>query len=503
MVNEPDVRLLVLTDMHYIPASDGEVDFSPRCKATLGAELVRRTVADAARQGGFDCVLLLGDLHDCGAGEAAEAAVLELRRQIEQAAPGAPVLAVPGNHDFDMEIFTKVLGSPPGLHEVRGSGGGACRLVLFADPHGAGNRCTRSEEDRELLRRASSETGPPIVVAQHTPVNPAIDSYFPPLLTNRAEVMADYAACGVAISLGAHCHAGGPMCEIDGVKYLAVPALCESPFRYVLVSLCGRQVFVETRALACCGPPPLADWHAHTEFAYCGRGITARRVIERARNFGLAGQCLVEHAGQLYCRAEDFWQAEHVHRPAAWREGEHSRMREFREAMSPLRSGFVRVGLEVELDANGDLTVRSEDRAWADVLVGAIHWLPARDFESLSDAEFAAAFMRANDRMLAAGIDILAHPWRVFRRTGRGVPGELYGPLAEMLAATGTAVELNFHVNEPDERFFAACIERGVKVAPASDAHEPWEAGGLTAHVSFIGRAAVGRDVGELLLPWR
>jgi histidinol phosphatase-like PHP family hydrolase len=173
-------------------------------------------------------------------------------------------------------------------------------------------------------------------------------------------------------------------------------------------------------------------------------------------------------------------------------------MSRFRQAVQALRGPSVRIGLEVELDADGQLTLREEDRDWPDLLVGAVHWI-ARDAKELSEAELRREFMKATEGLLSAGVDVLAHPLRLFGWAGRDVPKDLYAPLAEALAATGTAAEINLHKNRNDPAFFAHCIGRGVKIALGSDAHEPSEAGALGPHLSILRQAAEGRDLADIL----
>jgi histidinol phosphatase-like PHP family hydrolase len=245
--------------------------------------------------------------------------------------------------------------------------------------------------------------------------------------------------------------------------------------------------------------PRLVDSHAHTEFAYCASGVTADEVIARSRMLGLAGVCLVEHAPQLYCAADDFWVGRHVARPEVWRGGAQARMGAFRQAMLPRRSAFVRVGLEVELDADGCLTLRDEDRAWPAPLVGAVHFLP-EDFRTLSAADLASGFMRSTLGLLEAGVDILAHPWRLFRWAERTTPADLFPTVAQALADTRTAAEINFHGNEPVPAFLAACLERGVKIAFGSDAHAMHEVGAFGPHLALLRRLAGTDDVADLLL---
>lgn len=244
--------------------------------------------------------------------------------------------------------------------------------------------------------------------------------------------------------------------------------------------------------------PRLVDTHCHTELAYCGTTISAAEAIDRSRRMNLAGLYLVEHAPQLYCTADDFWAARHVREPQVWRAGDATRMNQFRSLVEPLRSDFVGVGLEVELDADGRLTLHDQDRQWVDLLVGAVHWI-AEDWKTLTTAQMTHAFMRTTEGLLASGVHILAHPWRWFLKKC-DIPTELFIPLADLLAATGVAAEINFHINEPQAAFFARCIERGVKIAVGSDAHAIEEAGDFHAHLRLLQDIAGTSDVQGLLL---
>jgi hypothetical protein len=66
-------------------------------------------------------------------------------------------------------------------------------------------------------------------------------------------------------------------------------------------------------------------------------------------------------------------------------------------------------------------------------------------------------------------------------------------------AATRTAAEINLHIGETDAAFVAACIERGVKIALGSDAHQMWEVGLLARHVEVLQQAAGTTDIAALL----
>ncbi len=472
-------RLLVIADVHYLPTAE-TTDPAGR-QREYGRELLRRAIEDARRRGGFDAIALLGDLVDNGADPAAEGYLMELRDEIREAAPDSPLLVAPGNHDISAEMALKVFDARTGLIEL-----GGYRFVIIVDPYEPGDFCTRRESDLDMMTKIAALPGGPIVALQHNILDPWIDfPGYPMNMLNREQVLENYARAGVLMSISGHYHEGYPLHEHMGVKYLTVKALCSHGFNYGLVTLAGRDVKAEVRNLTVPEGVPVVDCHCHTEFAYCGRGISTATAIDRAGRFGMSGLCLVEHSPQLYIPAEDFWKARHVYEPAYWRTMPQLRADQFRRAVEPLRNSRVRIGMEVELDAAGDLILRDEDRQWLDLIVGAIHWMPL-DNGSLTRGETAAEFMRVNEALISHGVDVLAHPFRVLPFKKVGLITELYAPLADMLADSGTAAELSFHINRPDADFFAACIERGVKIALGSDAHCPWEEGGFSAHLAML-----------------
>jgi histidinol-phosphatase (PHP family) len=155
----------------------------------------------------------------------------------------------------------------------------------------------------------------------------------------------------------------------------------------------------------------------------------------------------------------------------------------------------VLLGLEVDffpetIDAVVQLL---EPYPW-DFLIGSVHWIAAWsvDHEG-ADFEFDRRGVRtaydqyfALEAQLAASgvVDALAHA-DVLKKTGRLLaepPLELYRPVVEAAAASGTAVEVSsagFHqpVAEPypAPEFLMMFYEAGVPITTASDAHYPHE----------------------------
>ena len=497
-----EITLLILGDVHFAsqPGRRAEVDGVP---LRLGAELVERAIVDARRRSSFDAVAMMGDLVDDGSAAGAEADLAELAAVLEDLAGGIPHIVIPGNHDGPAaEALLAAFGDRPGLHEVKGY-----RFYSFADSWDENDVGHRSAEAMRRLAEEAARPAPgPLIVLQHNCVYPPIDDEYPYVFADPEPIMAGYRRGEVLLSLNGHYHAGQPLCAEGGVQYYTAPSLHRSPFRYALCRLDGRCVSIEEHCLKLPDSPPLYDAHSHTQYAYCGAGITASEAILRARLFGLAGICVTEHADQLYL-TRDECASGHVNRnPDYWcepRSEESERMDSYRALVEPLRDDYVRLGLELELDARGRVALRPCHRAGWDLMVGAAHYVP-EDVGKLSQREAGQVFLRDTERLLAAGVEVLAHPFRFFRRHGLETPEGLYPLVAGMLAANGVAAEINFHTNVPDPAFVAECIRRGVKLALGSDAHALSEVGDFHPHLAVLRQAAGSRDVAHLLWagPW-
>ena len=285
-----EFRLLTLTDTH--------------CCDQFGWELLRRAIDDAQLRGGFDAIALLGDMIDGPDLPEAEVVYRELFEQVDLAAPGVPLLAVPGNHDAEPQRRPEVLAPEPSVCEL-----GGYRFVKFVDSYAEGDYCTRSQGDLQKLLELGKQGNSPIIALQHNPIFPEIVTEYPYMHTNGCEVMAGYREAGVLLSISGHFHAGEPLAVWEGVGFLTVAALCEAPFQYALVSLEGRGVKVEMRQLSVGAERKVFDCHVHTQLAYCAQDILVDTAIERCGTLGLAGMCLTEHAPQLYCDKNDFWAA--------------------------------------------------------------------------------------------------------------------------------------------------------------------------------------------------
>ena len=236
------------------------------------------------------------------------------------------------------------------------------------------------------------------------------------------------------------------------------------------------------------------DTHIHTEFAYCSlENMNPDAVIGRMDALGLAGIAFTEHAAQLYISEQDYWTAKFIENPSLIHQYPRNRMNGYRKYIWALRSERVKAGLEVEVDTCGHLAVMPQDAVNWDILLGAVHWLPER-----FNKHKYQGFIWAVERLAIHGIDVLAHPFRIFHKMGES-PYDLYQDIVDILVSAGVCVEINFHTNKPDRDFFAMCIDSGVKIALGSDAHCMEEAGNLDLHMDFLNEICGTRQLNEVL----
>jgi len=483
----PKLDILVISDLHYV--NHAIVTRPTKTRHTFfGPLLIRKALQRLKYQGiQIGLIIILGDLIENGYATNADKDLKTFAEEIRRI--GLPVLVVPGNHDGDFERFNDIFGISPGLYQMNGFG-----FLLFQEESAEDDSTTRPAPGLALPAEIHSAQPDLILVAlQHNPLHPDIVSEYPYLLTNRQAILKRYLENGVVLSLSGHYHKGQPPHQVGDLTLYTVPAACEPPFRFAHVHLEGQEVTVNEQALQI-ELPNLMDVHCHTEFAYCATTVAAEKNIQIARALGLGGLCIVEHTFQLYFEKHHAWSYRWQTDVEATRRAlkqNRSRMPAYRKYVQKLRSDFVKLGLEVDLCADGELLLAEEDWEGWDLLIGAVHQLG--DFERgvTSQSQAEKLFMNHTEQLLNQPIQVLAHPFRFFRRARLIQPKHLYVPLAQLLAQRGVAAEVNFHTNQPDPRFIEACLSRGVKIALATDSHDLTEVGELAPHLEVLRTAGV------------
>jgi histidinol phosphatase-like PHP family hydrolase len=487
------LHILAIADPHFISAANHTCVHAGR-HARLSLVLLRKTLWRLRHLGiKPDVIVLLGDMVDNATKPGAEEDWQALAGEVHRT--GIPVLAVPGNHDMDPARYAQAFCCEPGLHRL-----GDYVFLVFHDERQEGEQFRRPADQLDLpARAAATYPGLPIIALQHHPHTPHLAGDYPYHLTNRDEVMASYRAAGVCLSLSGHYHAGQPPHNVDGVTYVTTPALCEAPFPFHLIRLDGQQIQVQDHALRL-DAPGLSDNHCHTELSYCGTNVTIADGIRLSQALGVETLCFTEHTFQLYFEKEEAWSFRWQHDPTRvqelWATPNRGRMGAYRRLAGGFRNHRVRAGLEVDLCADGSLLLAPQDATGWDLLVGAIHTIPGVKKGVSTPAEMEELFLRDVRRLLVHPIDILAHPFRFFTRMGLPQPTHLYPIVADLLADSGVAAEINFHTYQTDPAFIRLCLERGARISFGSDSHELSEIGEFAPHLRVLREA--GADLATL-----
>jgi histidinol phosphatase-like PHP family hydrolase len=479
------MKLVVITDIH---ARCGVGDIPAR-RGELWLPLLRRTVKRINRFIQPDLVAVLGDLVDDG--DASEGCLLlgrikELLDTLE-----CPHVVLPGNHDGDTAQFEQVFGPVPDTIDCRD-----VRLVTFRDQPAPAFNATRSDADLARAAQAGDGWPGPLVALQHVPVFPPGQTDCPYNLTNAGEAVAALRRGGFTLAVGGHWHPGFALLEAEGLHFAAAPALAEYPFRFMEIDLAAKRPPVATiHQLAVPEGLDLRESHVHTEMAYCASDVNVSDALTLCRALGVSAPAFAEHTGQLYFDDETFWNARFMDKGLATAAGLKDRSDLYFSLLTEAAVPRQCRGLEVDCDFHGRPVLRPGDRERAGFLIGAVHWT-AHSARSLNFDQdiLAGQHLAAWESFIASGIDVLAHPFRVFHRYRQPPPTSLFEPLAALLARHGVAAELNFHIQEPVPEFVLHCLEKRVKLSFGTDSHELAEVGDFWPHLQFLARLGVARS---------
>lgn len=476
--------IAVVTDLHYASSCP-----LPRRRGEYADILLARVIHRLNHMIKPDVLLVLGDCLDAPQAPDALERLRTLKEVLDRLE--CPAIVIPGNHDPAPDVFYGVMERPAPVVDI-----GPVRFLSFLDREEVGYHARRLPHDLDRMRTARAGHDGPVVFLQHVPLFPPGLTECPYGYTNAEEIVEIMAQQAITLSIGGHYHGGsGPM-RHRGSVYLAVKALCEEPFSFSVISVDEDTVCVTPHALRLPPGLDLVDRHVHSEYAYCGRNMSMAMSVELAKLFGLSGMVFTEHTGQLYCGRDSLWREG----LSVAHQGLPGRMPQYWRSVEDVVSDTVRAGLEVDADFHGTPVLLPEDRHRADLILGAVHFLPASQSKPTDVRRLAEEFLGALERLIPSGIHVLAHPFRIFRRSGVEVPTFLYRPVVDLLRRHGVAAELNFHTNSPDPEFFRLCISAGVKISLGSDSHEQYEVGELAPHLQFLADCGYDGDLRGVLL---
>lgn len=484
------MRLAVISDTHFAPDRSAVVGSR---RTGISDLLLLRAVHRLNRFVHPDLTVVLGDIVDDGTSPGAAGQFQTMRRILDLLR--MPWVALPGNHDGDPERFYRHFPVPPEVLDIAG-----VRCLSFVDPEEPGYNARRRRGDLLRMARARSDGWKgPVVMLQHVPLFPPGLHSCPYNYVNAAAVVERMEHCGITLAVGGHYHAGfGPL-PGGAACFAAAPALCEAPFSYLLLHLEGDAVRAERQPLAMPADLNLTDVHLHTNLAYCNENMDIGLALRLAQDFGLAGLRFTEHSGHLYFSRHDYGTRCFAHGIAAASPCD-NRMPQYLDALRQHGIDPRTWGIEIDADARGEPLIRPADGLALPFHLGALHGLDVLQDQGASDAAAAARFLAVLERFLAHRPQVLAHPFRVFRRAGRGIPPGLFEPTVRLLQRTGTAAEVNFHTNDPDPAFVRLCLDRGVPLAFGSDAHNLYEVGEFFPHLALLREAGYDGPLRDVMI---
>ncbi|WP_176012161.1 metallophosphoesterase [Victivallis sp. Marseille-Q1083] len=471
------VRFAVISDLHF-SRSPSEL---PARRGEFAALLLRRAVEYLNLRTDIDLLCLAGDLLD----NPADVELLaELKAVLDHAR--LPLLVIPGNHDPEPELFYQTMPRADYF-----DAGARARFIPFVDPELPGCHARRLPAELARAERLSAEFAGPKIFLQHVPLYPPgrADNRYG--YANADEIVGPMRRLGVAASISGHQHEGCRTLPDEGVSFCCLPALCEAPFAFRIYTLsdAGR-LDEETIALQLPAGRRWSDFHTHSPFAYCNENIDYHLERQLMDLLHLDRVAVTEHSSHLFYPREEYLKRqwfEHGMPPPgpADRSGDYLT---YLDRITAADSRFRR-GTELDIAGDGSFLINRALQRGTELRLGAVHALP-----DAAAPDAPAHFLKLAERLIAAGgIQVLAHPFRVFSWNGVGrKPAELFAPLVKLLKEHQVAAEVNFHCNRPDPDFTRQCIDAGVKISLGSDTHNLYELGFFNPHLDFL--RAIGYD---------
>jgi histidinol phosphatase-like PHP family hydrolase/calcineurin-like phosphoesterase family protein len=482
-------KVVILTDLHFLKSANLAI---PERKGEFADVLLLRAVHRLNRYIKPDLVFIGGDLINHPEGADGLELLTELKKIIDLIQ--APTIVISGNHDLDKDVFENVMGKQPDFLDING-----IRFVPFFDMEKPGYNAFRIDDELTRMRKLGSEFDGPLVSLQHVSLFPPESASCPYNYTNADEIIEIMHETNYVLTLSGHYHEGFELLDCEGLNYVTGRALCEVPFGYAIIEIDDKgKVSCEQENLAMPKELRLVDHHVHTKLAYCNENMDITKSIALGKMFGLDGIVISEHSAHLYFNKENYGQC------LQYLEGMGSnkkddRVAEYFALYAAEADDFCRLGMEVDYDQNGQGVI--EPDVWDKIQFrnGSAHVLKSLT-ENPDMKAVDAEFLFLTEAIAASGVDVLVHPFRIFGRSGLGLPRHLFAPVVDILKRHGTAVEINYHTNEPPAEFFRMCIENGIKLSLGSDSHNLYEVGEFYANLKFLQKIAPDFDLRDLLI---
>jgi histidinol phosphatase-like PHP family hydrolase/predicted phosphodiesterase len=483
-----EIRIAVVTDIHA-PGSQNH----PERRGELAENLLLRVVNRFNRWIKPDIAIIGGDIADANDSETARDWLVKIRQILDKLS--CPYVVVRGNHDLSADYFYKVFDKIDQF-DVKG-----CRFVVFDDPQEPNYCASRTPDELKRFRFARAGHSGPVISVQHVPLFPPGMSDCPYNYTNAEQIIAEMKKHRIFLSIGGHYHKGVGLIQSEGINFVTVPAVCESPFSYMIIDVEDEKLSVSTDCFQMPSELGLVDRHVHTQLAYCSENMDVASVMNLYKDFGLKGVIFTEHSGQLYFDKESYFSGSCCIKGLDSARKKNNRMQQYFELMKVNNVPAESIGLEVDFDFQNRPLVTEADKAGAKFLIGAVHKLVELQKNNPDYKRAAQEFLCRTEAAAKSGVDVLAHPFRLFYRAGPKPPMDLFEKAVKLLKDNNVAAEMNFHSQQDEAEFFEKCVNSGVKLCLSSDSHNMYEVGELWPHLKLLEKIGVtAQDFSRVLL---
>lgn len=256
-------------------------------------------------------------------------------------------------------------------------------------------------------------------------------------------------------------------------------------------------------------PGSFDDLHAHTDLSYCcDAGLTPATYARAVRDSDVLNSvAITNHGFAIYFPEDIAWNWEFMTDPSMFDEhlawGNERLIRHLDE-VDTLRDRGLWTGVEVEMMADGRLTVDPDLIDRLDVIVGSVHWLPVRWRLGHSPSEILETWLTHTAQLIQSGIDVLGHPFRWLSAQIDDVPDELIPHVVELAREADVAIEINAHyVVHVDVPLLCEAARSGAKVTFCTDAHHGAEIAQFDYHSQLLRRADLALDDLDVWTPSR
>ena len=475
------IRIAIVTDIHA-PGSDRH----PERRGELAENLLLRVVNRFNRWIKPDITIIEGDIVDGRDSQTAHDWFGKIRLILDKLK--CPYAIVRGNHDPSADYFYKVFKRQNQL-DINGY-----RFVVFDDPEEPDYCARRTSDELGRFKLARFDHIGPVISVQHVPLFPPGESDCPYNYTNAEQIITEMREHRIFLSISGHYHKGVERINAQGINFITVPALCEKPFSYMIIDAEDEKISV---AADCFQMPPalgFVDHHVHTQLAYCSENMDVASVMKLYRDFGLKDVIFTEHTAQLYFDRDSFFSGTFCINGLDGAQQKNNRMRQYFELMKLSNVPAESIGLEVDFDFHNRPVITDADKSGAKFFIGSIHKLAELQKTSPDRQEAVREFLYRTEAIAKSGVDVLAHPFRLFYRAGSKPPVALFEKVVKLLKDNNVAAEMNFHSQQDEAGFIEKCINSGVKLCLSSDSHNMYEVGELWPHLKMLEKIGVKAD---------